>query len=148
MADGAALIGLDVVLAALARNDHHAEEAGTVALDKDVLRVIHGHAVHHEVVSVDLRTRAGDLDGPDVVRAAGHVDGVAIGIRHPGAGKFHDRRVVGAETEGDAVTLDVGGYDGSHAAAEVEIGQFLGVERSDEAERGDESKDLFHLSGL
>ena len=66
VAHGAAVVRLRVVLRPLAGDDEHVEEAGAVALDQDVLRVVHAHAVHDEIVGVDLRGRERDLDGPDV----------------------------------------------------------------------------------
>ena len=124
MAHRAVLRGFAIVLGALARDDQHRQVTGTVALHIDVLRVIDGHAVHHEIVGVDLRSRKGDLDGPDVVLAADHVDGAAVRVGHPGSAELDDGGVVGLEPEGHAVALDLRRDDGS-LATEREIVELL-----------------------
>ena len=141
MAHGSALVGFHIVLAALSGDYDHAEETGAVPLHEDVLGVVDGDSVHDEVVGVDLRTGAGDLDFPDVVGAADHVDGTA----GPGGAEPDIGRVVGAEAEGHAVVLDLRGNDA--AASSLEVRQFLGVQCTcKHADRCDDGKDSFHLS--
>ena len=145
VADGSVLSGFTIVLGPLAGNDEHRKIAGAVALDINVLRVVHGHAVHYEVIRVDLRLGKRNLHLPDVVLTALHIDGAAVGVGHPGAAELDDGGIVGLQAEGDAVVLDFGRDDGALAASEVEVGQFLGVERSGYREaRCNKGKDSFH----
>ena len=146
MAHGAVLGSLAVVLGALAGDDEHREEAGTVTLDVHVLRIIHRNAVHDEVVGVDFRLRKRELHGPDVVLAALHVHGAAVRVGHPGAAELHDGGIVGLQAEGDAVILDLRGDHGTLAASEVEVGQFLRVHRAGDGQaEGEGGKDSFHV---
>ena len=143
MAHGAVEPGLAVVLGTLAGDDEHREVARAVTLHIHVLRIVDGHAVHHEVVGVDLRGREGDLDGPDVVLAAGHVDGAAVGIGHPGTAELDDGGIVGLQAEGHAVALDLRGDDGG-LAAEIEIGQFLRHGSKGKGSRSCDQEDSLH----
>ena len=72
-----------IVLCTFSVNQEHAQIAGTVTLDHDVLRVIYRDSVSYEVVSVyfRLRTRYGNF--PYVVLSTGHVDCTAPRIWHP-----------------------------------------------------------------
>ena len=124
VADGTALVGFDIVLGTLARNDEHVEETGTVALDLDVLRVIDGDAVHDKIIGVNLRGRERNLDFPDIVGATAHVDGAAVRDGHPVSAELEDGGVVGLEPAGHAVALDLRRDDGS-LATEGEIVEFL-----------------------
>ena len=80
MAHGAVLVGLTVVLGALAGDDEHREVTGAVTLDIDVLGIVDRDTVHDEVVGVDFRLRERDLHFPDVAGTAEHVDGAAPGV--------------------------------------------------------------------
>ena len=56
VADSSPLVRLEIVLGKLAGNHQHIEITGTVPLDHIVLRVVHGNAVNHKVVCVDIRS--------------------------------------------------------------------------------------------
>ena len=138
MAHGSVLGCLHVVLGAFSGDEKHWKITGSVTLYHDILGVVHGHSVHYEIVCVDLRPRERDLDGPDIVLTAGHVDGTSIWIGHPGAAEFHYGCIICLKTECDAVALYFGRDDGSGTTGE--ICQFLCLYAGDDGEQGDDGE--------
>ena len=146
---GTVVLGLIIVLGALAGDEQHVQVAGAVALDLVVQRVVDGDAVHDEVVGVDFRFRGVDGDFPDTAFTLGHVDGARPWVLHPVAGELDAGGIVGAEAEGDLAVFHLGRDDAGTAAAHGEVGEFLPEEGGHREESGSEKgEDSFHGSVL
>ena len=98
--EGPAVLGLIVCRRALARDEHHIEVAGAVALYLEVDGIVDGHSVHDEIVGVDLRLEGGDGDFPDASFAFLHRDGGGA-LRHPVSRQGNDGGVVSRQAESD-----------------------------------------------
>ena len=117
------MVGLEIRGRTLAGDHQHVQVTGTVTLHHVVLRVIYGDTVHYEIVSVYLRRREIDGDGPYSVLLL-HGDSSL----QPVAGELDDGGVVGGEAEGH-LTVSYLGRDDLLAASEIEIAEFLGGKR-------------------